>query len=155
MVAALNHSMNGITRWVIPIASAFASIMCHVLEGKNNGDNITGCTRYRGAIKVRGTETLSVLVLYSAKLGLPAAPISTSRGASTSLGVGHLGRMTNVAGNRPRRMSREKARIFLSSGIGLENYGVTNWVPQSTLMCGSGESRHTTTGGLSPNGKVT
>ena len=59
-VASLNHLMNGITRWVIPIASDFACTMCNALEGKKNGAAIRGCTRERGNCDIRGTETFSV-----------------------------------------------------------------------------------------------
>ena len=69
MVATLNHYMNGITRWVIPIAYAFACIIRHVLDGNKNEATIRGFTRERGDSDARGTETLSSLVVSSANLG--------------------------------------------------------------------------------------
>ena len=41
-VVALRHFMNDITLWVIPIASAFACIMCHTLDGDRNGRSSAG-----------------------------------------------------------------------------------------------------------------
>ena len=60
-VSALNHSINGVTCWVIPIASVFACILCHSLEAYRNGSTDIGCTRERGDRDAQGTETLSIL----------------------------------------------------------------------------------------------
>ena len=131
-VSAFNHYMNGVTRWVIPIAYAFACIICHALESNVSGDNISGCTRERGDRDDRGTETLSGLGVSLDSLGCPgarcvnAASISAPRGNSNLLGVSYPNRMTTVAGNWPSRMYRTKVRNFLSSGVGLANDGVIN-----------------------------
>ena len=68
-VSAVNHSMNCVTRWVIPIASAFVCIMCHVLEGDRNGAIISRCTRERRDRDAWGTESLSGLVVSLSILG--------------------------------------------------------------------------------------
>ena len=52
-------------------------------------------------------------------------------------------------------MSLAKARKFPSYGVGCAKESVTNRAPHSTLMFGTGASRHTTSGGLSHSGKVT
>ena len=159
-VAALNHSTKSITRWVIPIASIFACILCHTFKGDKNGATISGCARERGDSDTRGTETLSGLDVSPANLGCSgarhanAASISVFRGTSTSLGVIHSGRMMTVAGNWPSQMSQAKVRTFPSSSVVLVKDGVSKWVLQSTLMCSYGELRHTTSSGLSPKGKL-
>ena len=60
---ALNHSMNGFIRWVIPIASVFVCIMCHALEFNRNVATISGCTRERGSRYAQGTNTLSGILV--------------------------------------------------------------------------------------------
>ena len=114
-----------------------------------------------GDINNRDTEALSGLVVYDINLGVPggrrasAASMLASCGTSVSLGVRHPGSLTTVSGIWLSGVSLAKARIFLSSAIVLAKDGATNWVTHSTLVCGSGESNHTITRGLSPNGKVT
>ena len=66
MVASLNHSVNGVTLWVIPILSAFVCMMCHMLEGERNGATISECTREIGDTDAQGTETLFILGVSSA-----------------------------------------------------------------------------------------
>ena len=101
-----------------------------MLEGDKNGATISRCTRERGDRYARGTETRSGLEVSAANLGCPGArcdnvaSISTSCGTSNLVGVNHVGRMKTEAGNWPIRMSCEKARTFLSSGVGLSNYRV-------------------------------
>ena len=68
-VAALNHSMNSVTCCVIPNASAFSFIICHVLEAYRNGDTISGCTREIRDRGSQGIETLSFLGVSSAIYG--------------------------------------------------------------------------------------
>ena len=51
-------------------------------------------------------------------------------------------------------MSLEKARNFPPYDVGWAKDRITNGAPHITRMCGSGALRHTTSGGLSPSGKV-
>ena len=60
-VANFNQSRNGDTRYVIPMASYFACIMCHAVSGANKGETINRRNRDRGARDARGMETLSGL----------------------------------------------------------------------------------------------
>ena len=130
-VSAVNHSMNVVTCWVIPIASDFVCIMFHASEGDRNGGTISGCTMERGDRYAQGTETLSGLGVSSDSLGCPGARrandtyVSASLGTSNFLGVSQSGRKMTVSGNWPRRMYCAKARIFPFSGVGLANDGVT------------------------------
>ena len=68
-VAALDLSSYGATRWVIPMTSAFACIVCHAFSGARKGETISGCTRKRGARYARGTETLSGLEVSRGRQG--------------------------------------------------------------------------------------
>ena len=160
-VVDLSHCMNIITCWVIPIASAFTFIMCHVLVGDRNGADISGCTRERGDIGTRGNATLSGLGVFHGNLGIQgvrrdnSTSMSSSCDTSTSLCSSHSGSTMTEAGSWLSWMYLAKVMTFLSSDVGLVKDGVTNWVTKSILMCGSGDSRHTSTAGLSPNGKVT
>ena len=70
-VSAVNHSMNVVTCWVIPIASAFVCIMCHVLEGNRNGATTSRCARERGEGCAWGTDTLSGLEVILVHPGVP------------------------------------------------------------------------------------
>ena len=63
--------------------------------------------------------------------------------------------MTTVAKRWPSRMSHANERNPLSFGVGYVKDGVINSVTQITRMCSSEASRQTTSGGLSPSGKVT
>ena len=54
-VSYLNHSMNCVTRWVIPILYAYMCIMFHALEAYRNGATIGECTREREARGTHGT----------------------------------------------------------------------------------------------------
>ena len=44
-VADLNQFRSGATRWVIPMESVFACIMCHIVSGAMDGETISVCTR--------------------------------------------------------------------------------------------------------------
>ena len=44
-VAALNQLSNCATRWVIPMASEFACIMCHIVSSARKGGTTRGWTR--------------------------------------------------------------------------------------------------------------
>ena len=48
IVATLKKSRNGATRWVIPMASDFACIICHAVASARKGETISGWTRERG-----------------------------------------------------------------------------------------------------------
>ena len=139
-VVALSHCMNGITFWVIPIASAFTCIMFHALNGDRNWATISGCTRKRGDINARGIDTLSVLGVFVGNLGVPdgrrtsAASVLSSCVTSTFLRVSHTGINTTVAGSWPSQMFLAKSSTFLSSYVCLAKGGVKNWVPHSTML---------------------
>ena len=153
-VVALSHCTNGITCWDIPISSTFNFIKFHALFGDRNGAAISGCTREMGAIDIRGTVTLYGLGVAAGNLDVPSGIrdnttyIYSSRVTSTSLGTSHSGIINTEAGSWTSWMSLEKARTFPYSDVGLTKDRVTNWVPQSTLLFGSGESRNTSNSGL-------
>ena len=158
-VVALSHFMNGITHLVIPIASYFAYIMCHTLAGDRNGVTISGCTREKGDIDTIVIDTLSSLGVSADNLGVSGGKrasdvfMSAYCGTSTSLGVIHAGGIMTVAGSCPRQISLTKARNFLSFVVQLAKDGLTNWFPQSTMVCVSGEYKYNRTRGFYPNGK--
>ena len=70
-VVSLNHFRNGITCWVIPIASAFACIMCHTLVGEVMGQPTAGAPGRGGVLTPGGAETLSGLALSPVNLVVP------------------------------------------------------------------------------------
>ena len=49
IVSALNQSRNGAYRWVIPMASSFACIICHAVAGARKGETTIRWTRERGS----------------------------------------------------------------------------------------------------------
>ena len=55
IVATLNQSSNGATRWVVPMAWAFECIICHAVTGAIKGYTINGWTRERGKMEDQGT----------------------------------------------------------------------------------------------------
>ena len=68
-----SQSMNGATRWVIPIDWDFTCILCHAVKGGRNLETISWCTRERGARESCVTETLYGLCVSAASLGCSGA----------------------------------------------------------------------------------
>ena len=132
IVAALNQSKKGATRWVTPMASDFACIICHAVDGARKGETISGWNGERGDRDNRGTGNFSVLGISWARQGFPEArrannaTKSAAWGTITSEGASHSGCTTTVAGRRPRRMSLSKARTFLYYGLGCAKDRVMN-----------------------------
>ena len=152
----LRHCMKGSTLWDIPIASALTFIMCDALVGDRNGEDVRNCTRERGAMDARGTRTLYGFGVAPSILGVTGGRWDNTaymyyyRVTSTSLRYIHLGIISTEGGIWLSRMSLARVRTFPSSGVRLTKDGATNWVPQSTIMCGYGFSRHIRTGGPLP-----
>ena len=96
IVAALNQSRNGATRWVISMASAFTCIICHMVAGARKGEIISGWTRERRVRYAWGTETLSFLGVSGGRCGCTGArrankaSIFAACGTTTSAGVSHF-----------------------------------------------------------------
>ena len=112
-------------------------------------------------MEARGTHTLYGSGVALCNLGVPGgrqdntASMYSSCGTSLLIISIHSRKISTEAGIWIIRMSLVKAMTFPSSGIGLKKDGLTNWVPQRTLVCSSGNYRNTITGGLPPKGKVT
>ena len=132
IVSALNQLRNGATHRVIPMASDFTCIICHVVSGSRKEETISGWNRERGARDAWVTKTLYVFWVSGSGRGYPGerrsnkASISAACGTATSVEVRHYGCTTTIFFRRPRRMFLAKARTFPSSGVGCTKDGVTN-----------------------------
>ena len=144
IVASLNQSRNGATRWVIPMDPDLACIICHAVAGARKGDTVSGWTRERGARDARGTETLSGIGVSGGRRGCLGerhairSSIYAAWGILTSPGVSNSGFTTTVARRRPRRMSLSKARTFPSCGVGWAKDGVPIELPRARVCVALG-----------------